>query len=64
MNPEQAVVAFQELGAKTMVPMHYGTFRLSYEPLDEPLKRLRACARRHGVADRVAVMEEGKPIVF
>jgi L-ascorbate metabolism protein UlaG (beta-lactamase superfamily) len=64
MNPEQAVVAFEELGAKLMVPMHYGTFRLSYEPLDEPLKRLRASARKHGVSDRIAVMTEGKPLVF
>ncbi len=64
MNPEQAVVAFQELGAKTMVPMHYGTFRLSYEPMDEPLRRLRASARKHGITDRIAVMHEGKPAVF
>jgi L-ascorbate metabolism protein UlaG (beta-lactamase superfamily) len=64
MNPEQAVVAFEELGAKVMVPMHYGTFRLSYEPLDEPLKRLRASARKHGISDRVVIMHEGKPAVF
>jgi L-ascorbate metabolism protein UlaG (beta-lactamase superfamily) len=64
MNPEQAIAAFEELNAKVMVPMHYGTFRLSYEPLDEPLKRLRACARKHGVSDRVVVMHEGKPAVF
>jgi L-ascorbate metabolism protein UlaG (beta-lactamase superfamily) len=64
MNPEQAISAFQELNAKVMVPMHYGTFRLSYEPLDEPLKRLRACARKHGVMDRVVVMHEGKPAIF
>jgi L-ascorbate metabolism protein UlaG (beta-lactamase superfamily) len=64
MNPEQAVVAFQELGAKVLVPMHYGTFRLGYEPLDEPLKRLRASAKKHGVLDKLAVMTEGKPVVF
>lgn len=64
MNPEEAVRAFIELGAKQMVPMHYGTFRLSYEPPDEPLLRLRAAARQFGVEDRIAVMTEGYPLVF
>ena len=64
MNPEEAVKAFQELGAKTLVPMHYGTFRLSYEPLEEPPQRLLARAREAGVEDRVRLMEEGQPGVF
>jgi L-ascorbate metabolism protein UlaG (beta-lactamase superfamily) len=64
MNPEEAVRAFLELGAKRMVPMHYGTFRLSYEPLHEPPTRLLACAREHGVADKISVMTEGQPVVF
>ena len=63
MNPEEAVRAFLDLGAQRMVPMHYGTFRLSYEPLNEPLTRLLACAEGHGVADRISVMTEGQPIV-
>ena len=39
-SPEDAVQAFLDLGARWMVPMHYGTFRLSHEPVDEPLQRL------------------------
>ncbi len=64
MNPEEAVKAFQELGARTLVPMHYGTFRLSYEPLEEPPQRLLTRAREAGVEERVRLMEEGQPGVF
>jgi len=64
MNPEEAVQAFLELGAQTLVPMHYGTFRLSYEPLAEPPARLLARAAEAGVAEKVRVMNEGEPAVF
>ena len=64
MNPEEAVRAFNELKAKTLVPMHYGSFRLGYEPLEEPLERLRESARVHGIEDKVLVMTEGNPVVL
>src|SRR6184192_1274546 len=64
MNPEEAVRAFNELKAKRLVPMHYGSFRLGYEPLEEPLERLRESARVHGIEDKVLVMTEGKPVVL
>lgn len=41
MNPEQAGRAFQELGARHLVPMHWGTFQLTDEPISEPIERLR-----------------------
>ncbi len=37
-DPEEAVQAFKDLGAKAMVPMHWGTFRLSPEPVLEPIE--------------------------
>ena len=64
MNPEEAVRAFQELQAQKLVPMHYGTFRLGYEPLDEPPARLLACARDAGIDKKVLVMTEGTPVVL
>ena len=49
-SPEDAVQAFRDLGARWMIPMHYGTFKLSHEPIDEPVKRLRADAERLGIS--------------
>ncbi|MCB1178667.1 MAG: MBL fold metallo-hydrolase [Leptospiraceae bacterium] len=38
MNPADSVQAFIDLGAKKLVPVHYQTFVLTDEALDEPLK--------------------------
>jgi len=58
-NPADATRAFLDLNARWMVPMHYGTFRLSHEPIDEPLQLLDEEARSAGIADRVFVLQEG-----
>ena len=58
-SPADAVQAFLDLGSRWMVPMHYGSFRLSHEPFHEPLQFLADEARRARVSDRVVVLEEG-----
>ncbi len=58
-NPADATRAFIDLKARWMVPMHYGTFKLSHEPMDEPLQLLEREAKAAGIEDRVVVMEEG-----
>jgi L-ascorbate metabolism protein UlaG (beta-lactamase superfamily) len=63
MNPEQALRAFQALGARTFVAMHWGTFKLADEPLDEPPRRLEAERRRLGLdAARVRVPAVGETL--
>jgi len=62
-SPEEAVQAFIELGAEEMIPMHFGTFRLGREPMDEPLKRLRAEAERLHIKGKLKVLEEGETIM-
>ncbi|RLA73461.1 MAG: hypothetical protein DRG24_00140 [Epsilonproteobacteria bacterium] len=47
LNPQEAYDAFKQLGAKKMIPMHYGTFKLSDEPLDEPLQWMQQIAALH-----------------
>ena len=54
-SPEDAVQGFLDVGARWMVPMHYGTFRLSYEPVE----RLKADAKRRGIEKKICVLEEG-----
>lgn len=63
-NPADAVQAFLDLGAQWLVPMHYGTFRLSHEPVEEPLQFLEREARAHGIEHSVLVMEEGVTTIF
>jgi L-ascorbate metabolism protein UlaG (beta-lactamase superfamily) len=63
-SPEDALRAFQDLGADVMVPMHYGTFWLAEEPMEEPVPRLLSAAEHLGVSDRVLVVEEGETQVF
>ena len=58
-SPEDALQGFVDMGAHHMIPMHYGTFKLSQEPVGEPLERLLSGARRLGISDRVHVLEEG-----
>jgi N-acyl-phosphatidylethanolamine-hydrolysing phospholipase D len=42
MNPEEAVAAFRAVNARVMVPIHWGTFKLTDEAMDEPPVRARA----------------------
>ena len=58
-SPEDALRGFVDMGAQQMIPMHFGTFKLSQEPMDEPVKRLLSGARRLGIESRVHVLEEG-----
>jgi N-acyl-phosphatidylethanolamine-hydrolysing phospholipase D len=41
MNPADAVQAFLDLRGKTMLAIHWGTFKQSDEPLEEPPQKLR-----------------------
>lgn len=57
MSPADAWQAFQDLGAAKLVPMHYGTFDLSDEPIGEPERLLREIAK---ASDKVDFLTIGK----
>jgi len=60
MNPEDALRVLVDLDARHMVPIHWGTFVVSYEPVDEPIAWLADLARERGLTDRVAVLRHGE----
>lgn len=61
MNPDDAMAAYRDLGARLLCAMHWGTFKLTDEPLDEPPRLLEAARVREGVPeDRVWVAAIGE----
>jgi L-ascorbate metabolism protein UlaG (beta-lactamase superfamily) len=47
LNPPEALQAAIDLGAKTLIPIHYGTFNLSDELLHEPLEWFERLLSKH-----------------
>lgn len=57
MNPEQAVDAFRTLGARRLVPIHWGTFQLTDEALCAPIERVRRAFAATSAADPGAELQ-------
>jgi L-ascorbate metabolism protein UlaG (beta-lactamase superfamily) len=61
VDPEEAVHIFEDLGAAYALAMHWGTFRLTDEAIDEPVKRLRVALERAGITpERFQVKRPGE----
>lgn len=57
-NPEQAWRMAQDAGAGIILPVHHKTFKLSYEPMDQPIARLKEVAGQE--ASRIAWTDIGQ----
>ncbi|MFM8994872.1 MAG: MBL fold metallo-hydrolase, partial [Bacteroidota bacterium] len=62
-SPAKAYQSFLDLGAQHMVPMHYGTFDLSDEPIGEPAERLMQIATENQMTQRVLIPALGQNIL-
>nr|ACO14801.1 N-acyl-phosphatidylethanolamine-hydrolyzing phospholipase D [Caligus clemensi] len=49
INPEEAIKIHEDIGAKKSLGIHWGTFKLTYEPYLEPKSRLRELADEKGI---------------
>jgi L-ascorbate metabolism protein UlaG (beta-lactamase superfamily) len=63
-NPEDALQAFEDMQARYMVPIHWGTFRLTNEPIHEPTTWLARLCSNNGFADRVKILQHGQTFVL
>jgi len=60
MNPADAVDAALALGARKAIGIHWGTFQLTDEPIDQPLIDLELAKRSHGMpADGFITLDNG-----
>jgi len=60
-NPEEAVAAFRLLGAEHAAGIHWGTFRLTDEAVDEPRERLHAALDAEAIPrHRFRAMQPGE----
>jgi len=61
LNPQEAFKAFNILEAKIMIPMHYGTFKLSAEALDEPRYWMEQIAKKS--SKKIYFLETGEVLI-
>jgi L-ascorbate metabolism protein UlaG (beta-lactamase superfamily) len=60
MNPEDALQALVDLRARWLVPIHWGTFVISAEPPEEPVRWLLELAEARGLGAQVALLRHGE----
>ena len=64
MNPAEAVRAHLDLGARQSLAMHFGTFQLTPEGIDEPVRELAKALRERGVpAEQFRTADVGESVV-
>lgn len=65
VNPEEAVRIHEDIRARRSVAIHWGTFILTDEPLDEPPRRLREALEARGIRQEAfMVLEHGETVLL
>lgn len=64
MNPAEAVRAFRELGARHLLVVHWGTFRLGDEPVYLPPLQVREEMAAAGLTDRLIDLTHGQTVYY
>jgi len=60
LNPEEAVQAYYDLNAKILIPMHFGTFDISDEPIGDPIRWLNRLIKARTFNGDVKILDVGE----
>jgi L-ascorbate metabolism protein UlaG (beta-lactamase superfamily) len=65
MNPAEAVKAHIDIGARQSIGMHFGTFHMSAESIDQPLTDLKTALLKEGIPEsKFTTLHEGETRAF
>lgn len=65
MNPEDAVKAHIDLGAERTIAMHFGTFQLTDEGIDEPVKDLAIALEKYKIpSEKFLILDQGEALSY
>jgi len=61
-SPAEALQAFLDLDAGRLLPMHYGTYDLSDEPISEPYREIQRLFAEAEMSERLVLPMVGQPV--
>lgn len=63
-NPEEALEALKIIGAKIMIPIHWGSFMMALDTPRKPIRILRKKIKGTDFEDRVVILKNGEVFYF
>lgn len=65
LNPLEAVKAHLDLGSKVSIPVHFGTFQLTDEGIDQPVEDLKKAMMEHNItSEQFRVLDFGESLIL
>ena len=64
INPAETVRAFKQLGARHLMVIHWGTFRLGDEPVHFPPRDIGREMEKQGLAERLIRVRHGQTLLY
>lgn len=64
MSPDDVPVAQNQLRAKVVMPIHWGVFKITAEPIEEPHQKMEAIIKRQNLESKIKILEPGEELTL